>query len=84
MESLFGKTLKTLPNENSTNRTINPGRSPDHTIALPTTTTMTKIANPRSIKCDSPLESQDRGDIESDDDDNNNNNNNDDDKNNNT
>ena len=39
------------------------------TIAI-TTTTMTKIINLCSIKCDTSLESQDRGDLEFDDDDN--------------
>ena len=40
-----------------------------------TTTTTTKIINFCSIKCDTLLESQDRGDLESNDDDDNNNNN---------
>ena len=35
-----------------------------------TTTTTTKIINLYSIKCDTLLESQDQGDLESDDDDN--------------
>ena len=42
-----------------------------------TTTTTSRNINIYSIKCDSSLESQDRGDLESDDDDDNNNNKND-------
>jgi hypothetical protein len=45
------------------------------TITINTTTTTTKIINFCSIKCDTLLESQDRGDLESNDDDDNNNNN---------
>ena len=44
-------------------------------MTMTTTTTTTKIINLCSIKCDTLLESQDQGDLESNDDDDNNNNN---------
>ena len=45
------------------------------TMMMMITTTTTKIINLCSIKCDTSLESQDRGDLESNDDDDNKNNN---------